>query len=53
MKETDVLIIGAGAAGLMAAYMLSKAGKKVMILEACKWVGDGQIVMQRIRLAGR
>ncbi|MFD0792997.1 flavin monoamine oxidase family protein [Mucilaginibacter litoreus] len=33
MKNT-VLIIGAGAAGLMAAYTLSKAGKHVTVLEA-------------------
>lgn len=34
MKQTDVIIIGAGAAGLMAAYTLVKAGKKVTVLEA-------------------
>ncbi len=34
MKDIDILIIGAGAAGLMAAYTLSNAGKKVAILEA-------------------
>ena len=34
MENTDIIIIGAGAAGLMAAYELSKAGKKVMVLEA-------------------
>jgi monoamine oxidase len=34
MKNTDVIIIGAGAAGLMAAYELSKAGKQVTVLEA-------------------
>ncbi|UEG54582.1 FAD-dependent oxidoreductase [Mucilaginibacter daejeonensis] len=34
MENTDVLIIGAGAAGLMAAYTLAKAGKKVTVLEA-------------------
>ncbi|PAW94815.1 hypothetical protein CKK33_15470 [Mucilaginibacter sp. MD40] len=38
MKNT-VLIIGAGAAGLMAAYTLSKAGKKVTVLEARKRTG--------------
>ena len=34
MQTTDVLIIGAGAAGLMAAYRLSESGKKVIVLEA-------------------
>src|SRR3569832_1817615 len=34
MKNADVIIIGAGAAGLMAAYELSKAAKQVIILEA-------------------
>jgi monoamine oxidase len=34
MQTTDILIIGAGAAGLMAAYRLSTSGKKVIVLEA-------------------
>ncbi|RVT96557.1 FAD-dependent oxidoreductase [Mucilaginibacter limnophilus] len=34
MEKTDILIIGAGATGLMAAYKLSKAGKTVTVLEA-------------------
>jgi len=34
MTETDILIIGAGATGLMAARELTKAGKKVIVLEA-------------------
>ncbi len=37
--ETDVLIVGAGAAGLMAARELSKNGKKVVILEARDRIG--------------
>ena len=39
MKPTDIIIIGAGAAGLMAAYTLVKAGKKVTILEARNRIG--------------
>ncbi|MBS1529385.1 MAG: FAD-dependent oxidoreductase, partial [Bacteroidetes bacterium] len=34
MTNPDILIIGAGAAGLAAAYTLSKGGRKVAILEA-------------------
>jgi monoamine oxidase len=34
MNKADILIIGAGAAGLMAAGTLTNAGKKVTILEA-------------------
>ncbi|HTD98987.1 MAG TPA: NAD(P)/FAD-dependent oxidoreductase [Mucilaginibacter sp.] len=39
MGNTDVLIIGAGATGLMAAYTLAKAGKKVAVLEARNRIG--------------
>src|ERR1700761_9423770 len=34
MKNTEIIVIGAGATGLMAAYELTKAGKQVIILEA-------------------
>lgn len=34
MAETDVLVVGAGAAGLLAARELARAGKRVCILEA-------------------
>lgn len=39
MENADVLIIGAGAAGLMAAFTLARAGKKVTVLEACNRTG--------------
>lgn len=37
--STDILIIGAGAAGLMAAFELSRTGLKVIILEARDRIG--------------
>lgn len=39
METSDILIIGAGAAGLMAAYKLSANGKKVIVLEARNRIG--------------
>lgn len=39
MKYYEIIIIGAGAAGLIAAHELSKAGKKVIILEAKDRIG--------------
>ncbi|WP_462265971.1 flavin monoamine oxidase family protein [Mucilaginibacter sp.] len=33
METTEIIVIGAGAAGLMAASTLAKAGKQVMVLE--------------------
>jgi len=39
MAKPEILIIGAGAAGLMAAYTLSKAGKRISVLEARDRIG--------------
>ena len=39
MEEADVLIIGAGAAGLAAAQELSAAGRNVIVLEARGRIG--------------
>src|SRR4051794_14534532 len=39
MVHADILVIGAGASGLMAARELSAKGKKVIILEARKRAG--------------
>lgn len=38
--RTDVLVIGAGQAGLAAAYALSAAGLSFLLVDACKAVGD-------------
>ena len=43
--ETDVVIAGAGAAGLMAALNLARAGRKVMILEACSTAAGSNFSM--------
>jgi glycine/D-amino acid oxidase-like deaminating enzyme len=40
-SSTDVCIIGAGIAGMSAAYLLSRAGKSVIVLDAGK-VGSGE-----------
>ncbi len=40
MKKYDVVIVGAGPAGLKAGEVLSNAGKSVLILEKNKVVGD-------------
>src|SRR4030042_3423057 len=54
--EVDVAIVGAGPAGLVAAYYLSKAGKKVAVFERKLSIGGGmwgggimfnEIVVQR------
>lgn len=39
MEHYDIIIIGAGAAGLMAARELAKAGKKILLLEARDRIG--------------
>ncbi len=41
MESWDVIVVGAGMAGLLSAYYLQEAGKKVLVLEADK-VASGQ-----------
>ena len=38
--ETDVVIVGGGLAGFWSAYLLSKTGKKVIVID-CGRVGQG------------
>lgn len=52
MNTADILIIGAGAAGLMAARELANAGKKVIVLEANNRIG-GRIYTQRDAVTGK
>ena len=46
VKQYDVIIIGAGAAGLMAAITAGKKGKKVLLIEHTQKVGE------KIRISG-
>lgn len=39
MGKYDVVMVGAGPAGLIAAYQLAKAGKKILVLEARDRIG--------------
>jgi monoamine oxidase len=52
MNTADILIIGAGAAGLMAARELANAGKKVIVLEADNRIG-GRIHTQYDAATGK
>jgi choline dehydrogenase-like flavoprotein len=38
----DVVVVGAGITGLTTAYLLAKAGKSVVVLEAGKTIGSGE-----------
>jgi monoamine oxidase len=51
MQSPDTIIIGAGAAGLMAARVLKRAGKEVLILEASNRIG-GRILTHTNTSAG-
>ena len=53
MQQADVLIIGAGAAGLMAAMQLFRKGKKVLVLEARNRIGGLKHEIARTGIAVR
>ena len=46
IKEFNVIVIGAGAAGLMSAIEAGKRGRKVLILDHAKKIGE------KIRISG-
>lgn len=41
-RSADILIIGSGLTGLLTAYALSKAGKKVTVVDASDGIGGGE-----------
>ena len=45
-KKYDVIIIGAGAAGLMSAIEVGKRGRKVLLIDHAKKIGE------KIRISG-
>ena len=51
MQKTDVVVVGAGAAGLAAARVLAESGVRVLVLEAKDRVG-GRIYTERVSSGG-
>ena len=48
MKNKDVLIIGAGVAGLKASLLLAEAGVKVYLVERESWIGGQTIKFEEV-----
>ncbi len=49
MSDYDVIVIGAGAGGGIVANVLSKAGKRVLLLERGKWLKDEEVPYDHLR----
>lgn len=51
MEQVDTIVVGAGVAGLTAARLLSRAGRRVVVLEARDRVGGRVVTDRRFGLA--
>lgn len=51
MRETEILVVGAGPAGLMAAKHAAEAGAKILLLERAERLG-GQLIKQTHKFFG-
>jgi len=49
MADADILVIGSGHNGLVAAAYLAVAGKKVLVLERNEWFGGGVVTRELTR----
>ena len=49
MADTDILVIGSGHNGLVAAVYLAVAGRKVLVLERNEWFGGGVVTRELTR----
>ncbi len=52
-RETDLLVMGAGFAGLSAAVTAARAGLKVLVLEKRRWIGGDGILSAGIIISAR
>ncbi len=52
MKKCDVLVLGGGGSGLIAAVKAAEAGKKVTVLEKAKFLGGGMLFASTQRIFG-
>ena len=49
MADADILVIGSGHNGLVAAAYLAVAGKRVLVLERNEWFGGGVVTRELTR----
>lgn len=48
-KNCDILVIGGGGSGMVAAVRAAEAGKKVIVLEKAKFIGGGMLFASTMR----